>query len=156
MSAGNILGQAVLAIKVYFGVKSLPSCKAHYEGATGWKQLDKTSGLIFCPSEATGWALQLSGFSGQAYQAVRVGYILSKDGAMSWLPCYGRTAEQIPGPVQLVFWRPKSSKTNWIPWSGGASAFACRWGKPWAVFCVSSCTVSMAVGWTTQLPVCSG
>lgn len=35
MSAGNILGQAVLAIKVYFGVKTLPSCEAQYEGATG-------------------------------------------------------------------------------------------------------------------------
>lgn len=30
------------------------------------EKLDKTAGLILCPSEAIGWALQL-GFFGQAY-----------------------------------------------------------------------------------------
>lgn len=67
MSAGNILGEVVLAIKVYFWVRSLPSPEVQNEGATGWKQLDKTAGLILCPSEAIEWALQLSRFFGQAY-----------------------------------------------------------------------------------------
>lgn len=56
-----------------------------------------------------------------------------------------------PRACTACFLRPKSSKINEFP-SGGASGFACRWGKPWAVFCVSGSTVSMAVGWTTQLP----
>lgn len=34
MSAGNILGQVVLAIKVHFWVRSLPSSEVQNEGAT--------------------------------------------------------------------------------------------------------------------------
>lgn len=32
--------------------------------ATVWEQLEKTTGLVPYPTEAVGWALRLSGFSG--------------------------------------------------------------------------------------------
>ena len=34
--------------------------------ATGCDQLDRSAGLILCPSEATGWAPHLPGFSDQS------------------------------------------------------------------------------------------
>ena len=66
MSAGDILGQVVLAIWVYIWVWPLPALR--FGGRVPLaEQLDKTAGLILCSSEARGWALQLPGFSGQAY-----------------------------------------------------------------------------------------
>lgn len=36
-------------------------------GIAGWKQLDRTVGLVPCPSAAIDWALQWPGFPGHAY-----------------------------------------------------------------------------------------
>lgn len=54
-----------------------------------------------------------------------------------------------------LFGALKSSKImNWVSWPDRSRILSCKQGKWWAVLC-SGASVSRAIGWSMQFPMCS-
>lgn len=159
MAASNVLEQMESG-GLFWGEATVQALRS--SGGVGgmvwhWEQLYRTAVLVLCPSQATGWAPELPGFSGQAYSTVGLGTILS-----SWWGC-----ELVSLPWQSTRMGPWTCLAHyfeiWImytcTWSilvrQGPGVVLQTWKAMNCAFCVSP-TVSKAFGWTMQLLVCFG